>query len=193
MKIVIDTETNRLMVAGPDGMRDLALYSKEGFEALSRLWVKVGWNEKYAYTFSWFGRPIILLPEDMVRAQEVIYHVKPSIIVETGVAHGGSLIYYASLLRLLGGGRVIGVDIEIRPHNRHAIEAHEFASDITLIEGDSVSKETLERVKRQIPDGANVLVFLDSCHTKDHVRNELEAYAPLVSPAFEDHSLAAAR
>ena len=107
--------------------------------------------------------------------------MKPTVIVETGVAHGGSLIYYASLLRLLGGGKVIGVDIEIRPHNRQAIEAHEFASGITLIEGDSVSNETLDRVKNQIPDGANVLVFLDSCHTKDHVRKELEAYAPLVS------------
>ncbi len=181
MKIVIDTDTGRLMVAGADGVRDLALYSKEGFEALTRLWVKVGWNEKYAYTFSWLGRPIIQLPEDMVRAQEVIYRVKPNVIVETGVAHGGSLIYYASLLKLLGGGKVIGVDIEIRPHNRQAIEAHEFSTDITLIEGDSVGAETMDRVKREIPVGSKVLVFLDSCHTKDHVRKELEAYAPLVS------------
>lgn len=181
MKIVIDTDTNRLMVAGSDGVRDLALYSKDGFEALSQLWVKVGWNEKYAYTFSWFGRPIIQLPEDMVRAQEVIYRVKPNVIVETGVAHGGSLIYYASLLKLLGGGKVIGVDIEIRPHNRQAIEAHEFSQDIQLIEGDSVGTATLNQVEQSIPDGAKVLVFLDSCHTKDHVRKELEAYAPLVT------------
>lgn len=181
MKIVIDTESGRMMVAGESGMHDLALYSKEAFEALSQLWVKVGWNEKYAYTFSWFGRPIIQLPEDMVRAQEVIYRVKPNVIVETGVAHGGSLIYYASLLKLLGGGKVIGVDVEIRPHNRAAIEAHEFHSEITLIEGDSVAPETLDRVKQQIPAGSKVLVFLDSCHTKDHVCKELEAYAPLVS------------
>lgn len=181
MKIVIDTETGRLMAAGPDGVRDLPLYSRDGFEELSRLWVKVGWNERYPYSFTWFGRPIIQLPEDMVRSQEVIYRVKPNVIVETGVAHGGSLIYYASLLRLLGGGKVVGVDIEIRPHNRQAIEAHEFASDITLIEGDSVGTATLDRVRRVIPQGARVLVFLDSCHTKDHVRKELEAYAPLVS------------
>jgi cephalosporin hydroxylase len=181
MKIVIDTESGRLMTAGPEGVRDLPLYSKEGFEALSRLWVKVGWNEKYAYTFSWFGRPVIQLPEDMVRAQEVLWRVRPTVVVETGVAHGGSLVFYASLLRLLGGGKVIGVDIEIRPHNRQEIEAHPFAADIALIEGDSVAPATLDRVRQEIPQGSRVLVFLDSCHTKDHVRKELEAYAPLVS------------
>ena len=181
MKIVIDTETGRMMLAAPEGMRDLALYSTEGFEALSRLWVKVGWNERYPYSFTWLGRPIIQLPEDMVRAQEVIYRVKPNVIVETGVAHGGSLIYYASLLKLLGGGKIIGVDIEIRAQNRQAIAAHEFGKDITLIEGDSVAPATLDRVKQSFPADARVLVFLDSCHTKDHVRKELEAYAPLVS------------
>ena len=96
---------------------------------MSSAWLRAGWDTKYVYGFSWFGRPIIQLPEDMVRIQEVIYALKPDVVVETGVAHGGSLIFYASLLKAMGRGRVIGIDIEIRPHNRKAIEAHELAPD----------------------------------------------------------------
>jgi cephalosporin hydroxylase len=99
-------------------------------------WPKVGWNQKFVYTFSWMGRPIIQLPEDMIRIQEVIYTVKPDLIIKTGVAHGGSLIYYASLCKAMGKGRIIGVDIKIRPHNRKAIEKHELFSYINLIEWD---------------------------------------------------------
>src|SRR5476649_2488202 len=123
-RIVIDTDAETLVWEDGDGSRSLPLYSDEAFEIVSRQWVRVGWNQRYPYTFTWLGRPIIQLPEDMVRAQEVIFAVKPDVLVETGVAHGGSLIYYASLFRILGKGRVIGVDIEIRPHNRKAIEEH---------------------------------------------------------------------
>src|SRR5712692_578833 len=119
--IGVDTVAGTLVVT-TDGMsRTIGLYSKEAFELLSLLWLKVGWNEKYPYTFSWLGRPIIQLPEDMIRIQEVIYRVKPDVIVETGIAHGGSLVYYASLCKLMERGRVIGIDLEIRPHNRAAI------------------------------------------------------------------------
>jgi cephalosporin hydroxylase len=182
MKITIDDQLQRITLDDGGSTRELPLYSKEGFELLSRYWVKVGWDQRYSYTFSWMGRPIIQLPEDMVRTQEIIYRVRPDVIVETGVAHGGSLIYYASLCRALGRGRVIGVDIEIRRANRESIEAHEMASSITLIEGDSVAPEQVAQVKSLIQPGETVLVILDSCHTKQHVLRELEAYHGLVTP-----------
>jgi cephalosporin hydroxylase len=182
MRVEIDETEQVLTQHTEDGPRELSLYSREGFELLSRLWVKSGWAQKYSYTFTWLGRPIIQLPEDMIRSQEVIYRVRPDVIVETGVAHGGSLIYYASLCKLLGRGRVIGVDIEIRPHNRRAIEAHEFAPLITLIEGSSTAPDIVEQVRAQIRPGDTVLVFLDSNHTRQHVRDELECYHGLVTP-----------
>jgi cephalosporin hydroxylase len=167
-----------------DDDRHLPLYSSAAFETLSALWLKVGWNEKYVYTFSWMGRPIIQLPEDLMRIQEVIYRLRPDVIVETGVAHGGSLIFYASLLRAMGltASRVIGVDIEIRPHNRRAIEAHELFSAITLIEGNSVAPGIVAQVRACIRPDDKVLVLLDSNHTYRHVSAELEAYHGLVSP-----------
>ena len=137
---------------------------------------------KYVYGFTWMGRPIIQLPEDMFRIQEVICRVQPDVIVETGVAHGGSLVFYASLLSALGHGRVIGVDIEIRPPNRAAIEAHRLASRITLIEGSSVESETIAAVAGAIRPDEKVLVVLDSNHTRSHVEKELDAYALMVTP-----------
>lgn len=181
MKLTIDTEAKTLTTETDGQQQQLSLYSKQAFELLSHQWMKVGWNQKYVYTFSWLGRPIIQLPEDMLRTQEVIYRVKPTLIIETGVAHGGSLIYSASLLKMMGGGRVIGVDIEIRPHNRTAIEAHEFSDMITLIEGDSVGEKEVAQVASLIKPDDRVLVILDSCHTKAHVAAELEAYYPFVS------------
>ncbi len=182
MKLVIDTEAKALSVEEGGKVRNIPLYSKEAFELISRQWLKVGWNEKYPYTFSWMGRPIIQLPEDMVRTQEVVYRVKPDVIIETGVAHGGSLIYYASLFKAMGKGRVIGVDIEIRPHNRKAIEAHELASYITLIEGSSTAPDIVRKVKNLVRQGETVMVILDSNHTKEHVANELAAYYDLITP-----------
>ncbi len=183
MKLTIDTQ-ERTLVVQRDGTesQSLDLYSREAFEVLSAQWLKVGWNQKYPYTFSWLGRPIIQLPEDMIRTQEVIYRVKPDVIVETGIAHGGSLIFYASLCKAIGKGRVVGVDIEIRKHNRSAIEAHELFPYITLIEGSSTDKAIVEEVTRHLQPGETVLVILDSCHTKQHVRAELDAYHGLVSP-----------
>ncbi len=182
MKIEADTESNCLRITEPDGTREMPLYSREAFELLSDLWVKVGWNQKYIYGFSWLGRPVIQLPEDLVRTQEAIWQVKPDVIVETGIAHGGSLIFYASVLAAMGQGRVIGIDIDIRPHNRAAIEAHPLFRHIDLIEGSSVDPAIVARVAAGITLGDVVLVLLDSNHSYAHVMAELEAYAPLVSP-----------
>jgi cephalosporin hydroxylase len=181
MKLIIDTEAATLTIEDEGRQRNLNLYSDEAFEAISRQWVRVGWNQKYQYTFAWMGRPVIQLPEDLIRIQEVIYRIRPDVIVETGVAHGGSLIFYSALCKAIGKGRVIGIDVEIRPHNRSAVEAHELFDRITLIEGNSTDPETVSLVKGQILHGQSVLVILDSNHTKDHVLRELECYAGLVT------------
>lgn len=179
MKLTIDTDRRTLTVDGAAGPLDL--YSKEAFEVVSEIWLKTSWNAKYPYTFTWMGRPIVQHPEDMVRLAEVIYRVRPDVIVETGIAHGGSLVFYASLLKAMGRGRVIGVDIEIRPHNRAAMEAHELAPLITMIEGSSIDPAIVAAVGKLIAPGETVLLILDSNHSKAHVRAELEAYADLVS------------
>jgi cephalosporin hydroxylase len=182
MKLAIDTEKS-ILVREDDGIREqLELFSPEAFALLSQAWLRTGWGLKYTYTFTWMGRPIIQLPEDMMRAQEVIYAVKPDVIIETGVAHGGSLIFYASLCKAMERGRVIGIDIEIRPHNRKAIEEHELAPYITLIEGSSTDPEIVATVKAKVQPGETTLVILDSNHTKAHVLGELNAYADMISP-----------
>lgn len=135
----------------------------------------------YAYLWSWMGVPIIQMPADIMATQEVIWSTKPDIIIETGVARGGSMIFMASLLHVIGKGRVIGVDIDIRAHNRDSIESHPLAPRITLIEGASTAPETLARVQAEIPAGASVMVVLDSDHSRDHVLAELRAYGPLVT------------
>jgi len=157
------------------------LYSPEGFKLLSELWVKVGWDQKYIYSFSWLGRPIIQSPEDMLRMQEVIYDIKPSLIIETGIAHGGSLIYYASILNAIGKGKVVGIDIDIREHNRKAIEEHDLFSCIDLIEGSSIALETFKKVEELVNPNDKVIVILDSAHDYDHVLREIELYSSLVS------------
>lgn len=181
MKITIDTDAGRLTVDGPRGAV-LPLYSDGAFELLSALWVKVGWNQKHTYGFSWLGRPIIQLPSDVMRIQEVIHRVQPDVIVETGVAHGGSLIFYATLCKALGRGRVVGVDIAIRPANRAAIERHPLAEFVTLVDGDSTDPEVVGRVHALVVPGERALVLLDSNHSRHHVARELEAYHTLVTP-----------
>jgi cephalosporin hydroxylase len=159
----------------------IPLTDPRSFEIISSAWLKAGWEAKHVYSFSWLGRPIIQLPDDMIRIQEVIYDVKPDVIVETGVAHGGSLIFYASLCTAIGKGRVIGVDIEIRPHNRKAIEDHRLSPLITLVEIDSIHPEAFSAVSAQIGSDETVLVILDSNHSKEHVTQELLTYSKLVS------------
>lgn len=180
--ITIDLEGATVTVSDESGERTFPLQSKEAFSAISAAWLRCGWDTKYVYGFSWLGRPIIQLPEDMIRLQEVIYRLKPDVVIETGIAHGGSLIFYASLFKAMGRGRVIGIDIEIRPHNRTAIEEHELFEYVTLIEGSSTDPHIVERVKAEVAPGDRALVILDSNHSRDHVLGELEAYGPLVAP-----------
>jgi len=182
MKLTVDTDRGTLVLESNGASVSMALYSDEAFEVLSRLWLKVGWNQKYTYTFTWLGRPVIQLSEDLVRLQEVIYQTRPDVVIETGVAHGGSAVFYASLFEVIGRGRVIGVDISIRPHNRAAIEAHELASRISLIEGSSTDPTVVAKVRSMIAPGESVMVVLDSRHDKGHVLRELELYAPMVTP-----------
>ena len=182
MKLTIDTDVKKLILNDEKGTRTMDLYSDDAFIVLSEQWIKIGWNQKYPYTFSWFGRPIIQLPEDLIRIQEVIYRIKPDLIIETGVAHGGSLIFYASICKAIEKGRVIGIDIEVRPHNRKAIEGHELFDFITLIEGSSVDPIVVKKVKDLVEPGDKVMVILDSNHQKKHVLAELNAYKDLVSP-----------
>lgn len=138
---------------------------------------------KYSYNFTWLGVPVIQFPQDMIALQEIIWQVKPDLIVETGIAHGGSLVFSASMLDLLGDdGKVVGIDIDIRPHNREVIENHQFFKRIELIEGSSISEEVVEKVRKIAEGRKNILVILDSNHTHNHVARELEFYAPLVSP-----------
>ena len=130
MKLTLDTEQKTLSLDNNGQTETVPLYSDRAFDLISEQWLKVGWNQRYSYTFSWMGRPVIQLPEDIVRIQEVLYQVKPDVVIETGVAHGGSLILYASLFKAMGKGRVIGVDIEIRPHNREGIGKAEGAVEL---------------------------------------------------------------
>ncbi|MES2681194.1 MAG: cephalosporin hydroxylase family protein [Bacteroidota bacterium] len=139
-------------------------------------------DTKYSYNFSWMGRPIIAYPQDMIAMQELIWKVKPDLIIETGVAHGGSIVYYASLLELIGNdGLVLGIDIDIRKHNRDLIEAHPMMKRIQLLEGSSVSDEIINKVKKIAATRKKIMVCLDSNHTHEHVLQELKLYAPLTS------------
>lgn len=158
------------------------LKSDEDVQALSRIWVREISRHNYAYNFSWMGRPIIQFPQDMIAMQEIIWRTKPDLIIETGIAHGGSILYYASLLELIGNnGKVLGIDIDIREHNREAIEAHSMYKNIELLEGSSVDEQTFKKVTELAKGASNVLVILDSNHTHEHVLKELELYSQLVT------------
>lgn len=178
VNLYIDNGKEEIVI---DNSKKVPLYSKEGFKIISDLWIKIGWDQKYLYGFTWMGRPIIQLPDDIVRIQEVVYSIKPDLIIETGIAHGGSLIFYASLCKAMDKGKVVGVDIDIRKHNRKAIEEHELFPYITMIEGSSIDTDVVGKVRAQIRSGEKVLIILDSCHTYDHVMKELELYSPLVT------------
>jgi cephalosporin hydroxylase len=181
--LTIDERGGRVILQDAEGRQSAhALDTPEAFEAVSAAWLRCGWDVKYVYGFTWMGRPVIQLPEDMIRIQEVVWRVRPDVIVETGVAHGGSLVFYASLFAAMGFGRAIGIDVEIRPHNRIAIESHPLARFITLVEGSSTAAATIATVRAAVRPQERALVLLDSNHTRAHVEAELEAYAPLVAP-----------
>ncbi|OHC12340.1 MAG: cephalosporin hydroxylase [Pseudomonadales bacterium GWC1_66_9] len=167
------------------------------FTELSREWLQASMQRKYVYNFDWLGRPIIQYPQDMAAIQELVWRVRPDLIIETGIAHGGSLVLSASLLAMLdmceaieagttidprvSSRKVLGVDIDIRAHNRSAIEGHPMASRIEMIQGSSIDADVVMKVRDFAANYKRVLVFLDSMHTHDHVLAELQAYAPLVS------------
>ena len=181
MKTIIDEAQALVTVVFDDGSeQSLPLATAEAFAAASRAWLRAGWDTKHVYSFTWMGRPIIQLPEDMVRLQELIWTQQPDVLIETGIAHGGSLIFYASLFESMGRGRVIGIDIDIRAHNRAAIESHPMFKRITMIEGSSIAPDVVDQVKRLVGEGEKVMVVLDSNHTREHVLNELRSFAPLV-------------
>lgn len=157
-----------------------SMAADEDLKQLSMRWMMASDAYKYTYNFSWLGRPVIQFPQDLMAMQEILWSVRPDLVVETGVARGGSLVYYASLLQMLGGdGRVLGIDIEIRPHNRVEIERHPLAARIDLVEGSSTAPAIVGEVFRRA-SGKRVLLALDSNHTHDHVLQELNAYSPLV-------------
>jgi len=166
-----------------DKIQNIAALGKDG--KLKELGVKfmLDTNEKkYTYNFSWMGRPIIAYPQDMIAMQEIIWEVKPDLIIETGVAHGGSIVYYASLLELIGNdGLVIGIDIDIRRHNRDLIETHPMFKRIKLIEGSSIGAEVVKQVSEVVSTKKKIMVCLDSNHSHEHVLAELKLYAPFVS------------
>ena len=139
------------------------------------------WRQKYSYNFDWLSRPIIQIPQDIFALQEIIWQTKPDLIIETGIAHGGSLIFYASMLELIGKGEVLGIDIDIREHNRKEIEKHKMAKRIKMIEGSSVDETVLKQVKKIVEKHKKVMVCLDSLHTHSHVLRELELYSQFVS------------
>lgn len=158
------------------------LYSKEGLEMLSNLWVKVSTEFKMMYELTWLGRPIIQYGSDMIMLQQLIWDIKPDIFVETGIAHGGSLIYTASLFELMGNnGQVIGIDVEIRAHNRTAIEQHPLFKRIKMIEGSSIADSTIKELEKNLTSGKKICVMLDSNHSKDHVLKEMQLYSKYVS------------
>jgi len=147
---------------------------------LSRRWFDKSFKYEYSFHFRWLDRPIIQFPQDIVALQEIIWKVKPDLIIETGIAHGGSIIFSASMLELIGSGEVLGIDIDIRQHNRAEIEKHPMYKRITMIEGSSIKNNVVKKVYQQAKGKKKVMVLLDSCHTHEHVLKELKLYSPLV-------------
>jgi len=163
-----------------------AIGQNEELKSCAHNFLKASLTPKYSYNFSWLGRPIIQYPQDMIAMQEIIWEVKPDLIIETGIAHGGSLIFSASMLELVAActgieGEVIGIDIDIRPHNRKAIEEHPMYKRISMIQGSSIAPEIVSQVVEKTQGKKRILVCLDSNHTHDHVLAELKAYAPLTT------------
>jgi len=164
-----------------ENKKNIDLMSKDPkLKKITRSWFDLAFKHQYSYHFTWLGRPIIQFPQDMIALQEIIWDVKPDIIIETGIAHGGSLIFSASMLQLIGRGKVIGIDIDIRKHNKDEIKKHPLYKRIKMIEGSSVDPKIIKKVFSAVKDKKKIMVFLDSNHTHEHVLKELEAYSSLV-------------
>jgi cephalosporin hydroxylase len=155
--------------------------SDKKFKKITNSWIVESVKHEYSYHFRWFGIPIIQYPQDMIAYQEIIWQTKPDLIIETGIARGGSLIFSASLLEIIGRGQVLGIDIDIHKENRIAVEKHPLSKRIHMLEGSSISNEIVNSVRRIASKKKRILVVLDSNHTHEHVLNELRLYSPLVS------------
>lgn len=181
-----------------DRKKSIDAYANDAaFSRLSQDWLRESMHRRYVYNFDWLGRPVIQYPQDIVAIQEIIWTTQPDVVIETGIAHGGSLMLSASMLAMLDlcdaardgvmldprdpKRKVIGIDIDIRPHNRAEIERHPLSNRIQMFQGSSIEPETVSRVRDAIGEAARVMVCLDSMHTHDHVLAELEAYAPMVT------------
>ncbi len=158
------------------------VFSREGLEMVSSLWVKLYAQYKLTHNCTWMGVPIIQFPEDVMMMEELIWKVRPDVIVECGFAHGGSALFYASLMELMGKGIVVGVDVEIRPYNRIAVQNHPMGHRVRMVDGSSVEAGTIDKIKAHICPGDKVMVLLDSNHSKSHVAKEIELYREMVSP-----------
>ncbi len=160
----------------------LQMESNEALQHATKKWFEISTSANYSYHFSWMGLPIIQFPQDIIAMQELIWEIKPDCIIETGVARGGSLIFYAGMMKMMDiAGKVIGVDIDIRPHNRESIENHPLAQYIDLVQGSSIDEATVVQVKKLAQNAQKVLVVLDSMHSHSHVLRELELYTPFVT------------
>lgn len=181
-ELVINTDENIIVCKDKEGREtSVPIYSQEGFKLISSIWLKQEWNQLHWQSFSWFGFQIWQFPEDLLRLHEVIVTLEPDVIIETGVSKGGSSIFFASMCRLLGKGRVISIDIQIPAAVRQAIEQSSFSDLITLIEGDSTSADVVEAARQKVRKNEKVFVFLDSNHSKAHVLRELNAYSCMVT------------
>ena len=159
----------------------LKMSKDKTFQKLTKSWFKSSEKYQYSYHFSWMGRPIIQYPQDMIALQEIIWKIKPDLIIETGIARGGSLIFSASILQLIGKGSVVGIDIDIRKHNRIEIEKHSMFKRIKMIEGSSIDEKIVKKVYQLAKNKKRTLIILDSNHSHEHVLKELKLYSPLVT------------
>jgi len=173
MKITIEENGNK---------RSVDIYSDEGYDLLAKLWTKSSCHHRIMYEPIWMGIPIIQFPGDVMMMQELIWKIRPDLIIETGVAHGGTAVFYASMLELLGRGKVIGIDVEIRQYNRIAIQGHPMSKRIELIEGSSIDKSVIDTVREKYANAEKVLVTLDSNHSYEHVLEELNLYSEFITP-----------
>jgi cephalosporin hydroxylase len=181
MRYVIDTELQTLTVEGSGSSLAQNLYTKGAFREISRHWLRVGWSLGYYSAFTWMGQPILQLPEDLIRLQETIYEVRPDLIIETGIYQGGSLLYYATLCQVLRKGRIVGVDICVPPAVRAILQEHQLGPLMTLLEGESTSPDVIHAVTKLQQPCETVMVILDSAHSREHVRAELELYSRFVT------------
>ena len=180
--LATDAGTRLTITTGGGTAIETDLYSPQGLALVASLWLKLSAENRLMYQHSWLGIPIIQLPGDIVSMQELLWRLRPDVIVECGFAHGGAAILYASILELLGKGTVIGVDVEVRTYNRVAIENHPLSHRIQILESSSVEQATCERLRRAVTGAGTVLVVLDSNHSRAHVERELELYHSLVTP-----------